>query len=159
LAKLEEHFDVTIVTQNVDNLHERAGSSKVIHLHGELFKSQSCVDSNLVYEIDGWEIKLGEKCEKGSQLRPFIVWFGEMVPMMESAIKASLEADIFVVIGTSLLVYPAASLIQYAPVNAPKFIIDVKLPFVGFIENLHPIEALASVGTKQMSKELLSRFS
>ena len=92
LAALERYFDVTIVTQNVDPLHERAGSSKVIHLHGELLKSQSSLDSSLVYEMDHWELKLGDQCEKGSQLRPYIVWFGEPVPLMESAIKEAKEA-------------------------------------------------------------------
>jgi NAD-dependent deacetylase len=159
LARLEEYFEVTIVTQNVDNLHERAGSSKVLHLHGELFKSQSCLDPRLVYDIDGWEIKLGDCCEKGSQLRPYIVWFGELVPMMEPALEITAQADIFAVIGTSLLVYPAASLIQYAPASAPKFIIDVKIPEVGLVENLVPIEAPASVGTTQMAKTILSQLS
>ncbi len=158
LARLEAYFDVTIITQNVDNLHERAGSSKVLHLHGELFKSQSCLDPTLVYDIEGWEIKLGDCCEKGSQLRPYIVWFGEMVPMMEPAIDAAMAADIFAVIGTSMLVYPAASLIQYAPTSSPKFIIDVKIPTIGFYDNLYPIEAPASVGTKLMSKEILSLY-
>lgn len=158
LARLEEHFDVTIVTQNVDNLHEKAGSSKVIHLHGELFKSQSTLDPSLVYEMDGWEIKVGDKCEKGSQLRPFIVWFGEMVPMMEPAIDVAMEADIFAVIGTSMLVYPAAGLIQYAKKNIPKYIIDVRIPETGFIENLRKIEAPASVGAKIMSEEIKLKY-
>ncbi|PSL07496.1 SIR2 family NAD-dependent protein deacylase [Cecembia rubra] len=154
LARLEEHFDVTIITQNIDNLHEKAGSSKIIHLHGEILKSQSTLDPSLVYEMDGWEINIGDKCEKGSQLRPFIVWFGEMVPMMEPAIDAAMEADIFVVIGTSLLVYPAAGLIQYAKQSICKYIIDVKVPETGFIGNLKKIEAPASVGTKIMSEEI-----
>jgi len=159
LARLEKYFDVTIVTQNVDNLHEKAGSSKIIHLHGELFKSQSTVDPSLVYEMDGWEIKLGDKCEKGSQLRPFIVWFGEMVPMMEPAIEAAMEADIFAVIGTSMLVYPAAGLIQYAPKDSLKYIIDVKLPQTGFFDNLRAIEAMASIGTQMMSQELIEKYA
>jgi len=158
LARLEERVDVTIVTQNVDNLHEKAGSSKIIHLHGELFKSQSTLDPSLVYEMDGWEIKVGDKCEKGSQLRPFIVWFGEMVPMMEPAIDVAIEADIFAVIGTSMLVYPAAGLIQYAKKNIPKYIIDVRIPETGFIENLRKIEAPASVGTKIMSEEIRLKY-
>src|SRR5687767_5294176 len=107
LAGLEKHFDVTVVTQNVDNLHERAGSTKVIHLHGSLFESRSTVDPSLIYPIKDWELKLGDKCEKGSQLRPNIVWFGEMVPMMEVAASIAAEADIFIVAGTSMLVYPA----------------------------------------------------
>ncbi|MCH6233581.1 SIR2 family NAD-dependent protein deacylase [Cognataquiflexum rubidum] len=159
LVRLEKYFDVTIVTQNVDHLHEKAGSSKIIHLHGELFKSQSTVDPSLVYDMDGWEIKLGDKCEKGSQLRPFIVWFGEMVPMMEPAIDAAIEADIFAVIGTSMLVYPAAGLIQYAPKESLKYIIDVKVPETGFFDNLKPIEAKASIGTAMMSKELIEKYA
>ena len=159
LARLEKYFDVTTITQNVDNLHEKAGSSKVIHLHGELFKSQSTVDPSLVYEMDGWEIKIGDKCQKGSQLRPFIVWFGEMVPMIEPAIDIVSEADIFAVIGTSLLVYPAAGLIQYAPKSSIKYIIDVKIPDVGNIHKLYPIEGLASVGTKKMAKEIIEKYT
>lgn len=159
LARLEEFFDVTIVTQNVDNLHEKAGSSKVIHLHGELFKSQSTLDPSLVYDMEGWEIKIGDKCEKGSQLRPYIVWFGEMVPMMDVAIDIAREADIFAVIGTSMLVYPAAGLIQYAKNGIPKYIIDIKIPETGFIENLVKIEAPASVGTNIMSGEIKEKYA
>jgi NAD-dependent deacetylase len=159
LARLEKHFDVTVVTQNVDNLHEKAGSKKVIHLHGELFKSQSTLDPSLIYEMERWELKLGDKCEKGSQLRPYIVWFGEMVPMMEPAIIVAKRADIFAVIGTSMLVYPAAGLIQYAPKSIPKYIVDVKIPQTPFIENLKKIEALASLGTKAMSKEIRKLYA
>lgn len=155
LAALEKHFEVTIVTQNVDPLHEMAGSTKVIHLHGELFKSQSSLDSNLVYEIDHWELKLGDKCEKGSQLRPYIVWFGEAVPFMERAIKEAMEADVFAVIGTSLLVYPAAGLIQYAPRQIPKYVIDLKVPDIGLVEKVVKIEATASEGVRLMSEEIL----
>jgi len=159
LARLEEHFDVTVVTQNVDNLHEKAGSKKVIHLHGELFKSQSTLDPSLVYEMEGWELKLGDKCEKGGQLRPFIVWFGEMVPMMDPATERAMEADIFAVIGTSMLVYPAAGLIQYAPKHIPKYIVDVRIPQTGFIGNLKKIEAPASLGTKAMSEEIRKLYA
>src|SRR5690554_5663378 len=155
LAKLEKDFDVTIVTQNVDPLHERAGSTHVIHLHGELFKSQSTVDPSLVYDMDHWELKLGDKCEKGSQLRPYIVWFGEPVPKMEEAIEAAIEADIFAVVGTSLLVYPAAGLVQYVPRHVPKYIIDIKVPEIGLVENLIEIEATASEGVRQLMEELL----
>lgn len=158
LAKLEKFFDVTIITQNVDNLHEKAGSSKIIHLHGELFKSQSTLDPNLIYNMDGWQINLGDKCEKGSQLRPYIVWFGEMVPMMEPAIDAAADADIFAVIGTSMMVYPAASLIQYTKRNIPKYIIDVKIPETGALENLCEIEAPASRGTKIMAEEIIKQY-
>jgi len=159
LVRLEDFFDVTIITQNIDNLHERAGSSNIIHLHGELFKSQSTLDPKLVYEMNGWEIKTGDKCDKGSQLRPFIVWFGENVPLMETAIESTLKADIFVVIGTSLVVYPAAGLIGYSPKNSPKYIIDVKIPEVSYFEHLHKIEAPASVGTKILSEEIISKYA
>ncbi len=155
LAELEQHFDVTIVTQNVDPLHERAGSTKVIHLHGELFKTQSTVDPSLVYEMEGWELTLGAKCEKGSQLRPYIVWFGEPVPKMEEAIDMAREADVFAVVGTSLLVYPAAGLIQYAPRHIPKYVIDIKVPALGLVENLIKIEATASEGVRRMMADLL----
>jgi NAD-dependent deacetylase len=158
LAKLENHFDVTIITQNVDNLHEKAGSSKIIHLHGELFKSQSSKDPNLVYDINGSEIKLGDLCEKGSQLRPYIVWFGEAVPLMEKAIEAAAEADIFAIVGTSLLVYPAAGLIQYAPHGIPKYLVDIHLPEVAFVSNLNKIQALASLGTRIMGDELRKNY-
>ncbi len=154
LAELEKDYEVTIITQNVDDLHEKAGSTNIIHLHGALFKSQSTVDPNLIYDMEGWELKLGDKCEKGSQLRPYIVWFGEAVPMMEEAMKSSMEADIFAVVGTSLLVYPAAGLIDYAPQNAQKFIIDVKIPAVFGHAYLIPIEEKASIGVAKMAKIL-----
>lgn len=124
LVKLEEKFDVHIITQNIDDLHERAGSKKVLHLHGELRKAQSTIDPSLVYTIEGWELKLGDRCEKGSQLRPFVVWFGEPVPKMDDAIRITEKADFFVVIGTSLQVYPAASLLQYVKPQVPIYIID-----------------------------------
>mgnify|MGYP000175543322 FL=1 len=123
LAELEKDFDVTIVTQNIDDLHERAGSSNIIHLHGEIFKMRSEWDEELVYEIRG-DIKLGDKAEDGAQLRPYIVWFEEPVPMIEKAAALLYNCDYFVVIGTSLQVYPAALLLHYAPAFLPKFIID-----------------------------------
>jgi NAD-dependent deacetylase len=128
LVELEQRFDVTVVTQNVDNLHERAGSSRVVHLHGELTKARSTLDPRLVYEIDGWELKEGDKCARGSQLRPHIVWFGEAVPMMETAIEFVRAADVLVIIGTSLAVYPAASLVDFAPSSARLFLIDPAPP-------------------------------
>ncbi len=154
LAELERDYDVTIITQNVDDLHEKAGSSNVIHLHGELFKAQSTVDPSLVYPMEGWEIKLGDKCEKGSQLRPYIVWFGEQVPMMEPAMYAAGEADIFAVVGTSLLVYPAAGLISYCPLDIPKFLIDIKMPVLPAMQHLTKIEEKASTGVSKMIKLL-----
>jgi NAD-dependent deacetylase len=126
LAELEKIFEVQIITQNIDDLHERAGSTNVLHLHGELKKARSTVDENLIYDIDGWELKFGDRCEKGSQLRPHIVWFGEAVPAIEEAIPIVQKADIFVVIGTSLNVYPAAGLINYVRRGVPIFLIDPK---------------------------------
>ena len=124
LAEMEKDFDVSIVTQNVDDLHERAGSSKILHLHGELRKSQSTGDPNLVYDIDGWELNPGDLCEKGSQLRPHIVWFGEAVPAIEEAVVLVSEADLLVIIGTSMNVYPAAGLINYVSPSVPIYLID-----------------------------------
>lgn len=124
LAELENNFDVQIITQNVDDLHERAGSTNVLHLHGEIRKSQSTEDSNLIYEIEGWELKEGDKCEKGSQLRPHVVWFGEAVDKIPDAAELVKKADIFLVIGTSLNVYPAAGLIDYVPSETPIYLID-----------------------------------
>jgi NAD-dependent deacetylase len=155
LARLEEKFSVTIITQNVDNLHEKAGSSNVIHLHGELFKSRSTVDPKLVYEMDGWELKKGDKCEKGSQLRPHIVWFGEAVPMMDIAVEEAASAEIFIVVGTSLQVYPAAGLIDYVPDIVPKYVIDPKMPAIDPRPNLHLIEKKGSVGMNELAEELM----
>ncbi len=155
LAELQNDFDVTIITQNVDDLHERAGSQKVIHLHGSLFESRSTLDPSLVYKINGWELKLGEKCERGSQLRPNIVWFGEMVPMMEVAAYETSLADIFLVVGTSMVVYPAAGLIHEVPREVPKYIVDPKTPEVMPMPNLHFIAEKASVGMDRVRKLLL----
>ena len=124
LVELEKKFDVQIITQNIDDLHERAGSKKVLHLHGEIRKSRSTFNPELVYDIKGWEIKAGEKCEKGSQLRPHIVWFGEMVPEMDLATEISAEADIFLIIGTSLNVYPAAGLVHSTQNDCPVYLVD-----------------------------------
>lgn len=151
LSELEDFFDVYIVTQNVDDLHERAGSKNVLHLHGELRKVRSTVDENLVYNWDK-DLNPGDKCEKGSQLRPHIVWFGEMVPAIDKAKYIVADADIFVVIGTSLQVYPAAALIDYARKSIPKFIIDPKIPEVesGFF----PIKHGASEGVEKLKEYL-----
>ena len=159
LAGLEKHFEVTIVTQNVDNLHEKAGSSRVLHLHGELFKSRSTKDENLCYEMNGWELKLGDRCEKGSQLRPHIVWFGEAVPMMEDAIEEAMGADIFMVVGTSLLVYPAAGLINFVGEEVPKYIIDPKLPDLPDRQNLHLLGEKASTGVPQVADMLVKKYA
>ncbi len=150
LARLEKHFDVQIITQNVDNLHERAGSTKVLHLHGELTKARSTVDSSLVYEIGTKAINIGDKCEKGSQLRPHIVWFHEDVPLIIDAAELASEADIFVVVGTSMQVYPAAGLVNYAAGFVPIYIIDPNKPDVATRKNMIFIEEIGSVGLAKL---------
>lgn len=124
LASLENQFDVHIVTQNIDDLHERGGSTKVLHLHGEILKSRSSVDESLVYDMDKPTIEIGDTCELGSQLRPHIVWFGEAVPMIEKAAELVLSADVLLIVGTSMEVYPAAGLVQFAPTDCPIYLID-----------------------------------
>ncbi len=159
LVKLEKMFDVQIITQNVDDLHEQAGSSNVMHLHGELKKVRSTVDANLVYTLDGWELKKGDLCEKGSQLRPHLVWFGEAVPMIEPAVKLSSEADIFIVIGTSLNVYPAASLVYYVKKNTPVYLIDPHAEMLSGVKNLTVIRETAGKGVPKLVKELIGKES
>ncbi|RAV99619.1 SIR2 family NAD-dependent protein deacylase [Pseudochryseolinea flava] len=156
LAELEEHFDVTIVTQNVDDLHERAGSTHVIHLHGSLFESRSTKNATLVYPIEGWELKIGDLCPLGSQLRPNIVWFGESVPLIEVAAHHAMDADFFLVVGTSMAVYPAAGLISYVPSDSIKFIVDPNLPEVGKFPNVRMIQDKASTGMEIVQRELLA---
>ena len=154
LVGLEEKYDVTIITQNVDDLHERAGSSKVVHLHGELRKVRSVSNPILVYD---WEddLHLGDTAEDGSQLRPHIVWFGEMVPMMEIASRIAMESDIFLVIGTSMQVYPAAGLIDYTPYEIPKFLIDPNAPGLG--KEVTVIQEKASSGMEKLKEILLDK--
>jgi len=153
IADLEKWFDVSVITQNVDDLHERAGSSKVLHLHGELRKVRSTIDSSLIYTLDGWELKMGDKCEKGSQLRPNIVWFGEAVPAIYDAIPLVENADIVVVIGTSLAVYPAAGLVHYAKPGAPVFVIDPNRPEVA-LKNVVYIDEKAGTGVEILKQKL-----
>lgn len=158
LAEYEKWFDIEIITQNIDNLHEQAGSSKVLHLHGEIIKSQSTSNPQLVYDIEGWELKMGDTCELGSQLRPFIVWFGEAVPKMEEASAIMAQADAVIIVGTSLQVYPAAGLVHLAPVHAPVFLVDPNTPAVTPIPRLHIISEKASTGLPKallQLKELL----
>jgi NAD-dependent deacetylase len=154
IASLESHFNVQIITQNIDDLHERAGSKNVLHLHGEIMKVRSTLDPKLVYKIDKWEVKMGETCQKGSQLRPHIVWFGEMVPEMDKAILIAEKADFFVVIGTSLNVYPAAGILNYVPPGAPKWLVDPGDFNLDYVINLKHIKAPASQGMKQFRQEL-----
>ena len=155
VTELEKYFDVHVITQNIDNLHERAGSTKVLHLHGELTKVRSTADPSLIYDIGYKEINSGDTCEKGNQLRPHVVWFGEAVPMMEEAVKITSAADIFVVIGSSLNVYPAASLLEYAPREASLWLIDPNdVPIPAFRE-VEVIKAKASEGVKVLTERLM----
>ena len=151
LAELEKDYDVSIITQNVDNLHERAGSRHVLHLHGELMQSRSTIDPSLIYEMneENGEIKMGDKCERGSQLRPNIVWFGESVPMIEKAVPLVQQADIIVIIGTSLNVYPAAALVDYAKAGTPIYLIDPK-DVRASRPNITFIQKGASEGVKEL---------
>jgi NAD-dependent deacetylase len=156
LADLEQYFDVRIVTQNIDDLHERAGSTKVLHLHGEIFKMRSEKNEDLVYPITG-DISFGQLAEDGAQLRPHIVWFEEPVNMMEAAIREVQSADFFLVAGTSLVVYPAAGLINYVPRNATRFIVDKKIPYNASAANWHAIEKPATEGLKEF-KNILTKL-
>ena len=153
LAGLESDFDVQIITQNVDDLHERAGSSHVLHLHGELTKARSSTDPTLIYNLDDPEMKMGDLCGKGSQLRPHIVWFGEEVPAMDEAIRLTQSADILCVIGTSLNVYPAAGLINYAPKGIPVFLIDPNPP-AHLSRHIQVIAEKAGSGVELLCKKL-----
>lgn len=147
---LEKYFDVDIVTQNVDDLHERAGSSKVLHLHGELKKARSSVDSNLVYDLNKWELSLNDKCEKGSPLRPHIVWFGENVPAISEAAKIVKQADLFLIIGTSMNVYPAAGLIDFVADNVPIYVIDPNQPLLKSDRDITFIKEKACAGMSKL---------
>lgn len=153
LAELETDFEITIITQNIDDLHERAGSTHIVHLHGEIFKMRSEKISSLIYEIRE-DILHGQLAEDGAQLRPHIVWFEEEVPMINVAAQIAKEADIFIVIGTSLAVYPAAGLVHYAPRSAPKYIIDKNIPDVSYIPNLIKLEKPATERIKELKKLL-----
>lgn len=155
LAKLEEIFNVDIITQNIDDLHERAGSSSVLHLHGELKKVRSSVDENLVYDLDGWELKIGDTCEKGSQLRPHIVWFGEPVPLIPKAAEITSMADICLIIGTSLNVYPAAGLVNHVESGTPIYLIDPADIDTSHIPGVKVIKEKAGSGTPKLVEELL----
>lgn len=156
LAELEKDFDVHIITQNVDDLHERAGSTRIIHLHGELKKVRSVKNPFRVFDLEGWEVKWGDVAEDGHQLRPHIVWFGEEVPMMDMAAMITEQADILVIIGTSLQVYPAAGLLHYAPTHIPKYLIDPKGDAVRGIENLTVINKTATEGVAELKQLLLA---
>lgn len=153
LAELEKDFDVTIITQNIDDLHERAGSTNILHLHGEILKMRSERDPELIYPVTG-DIRLGDKAEDGSQLRPHIVWFEEPVPMMELAVPIVNRADLFVVVGTSLVVYPAAGLVNYTRQDIPLFVLDKKLPYLPDNGFLTCIEKPATEGISLLRSKL-----
>lgn len=156
LARLERDFEVEIITQNIDDLHERAGSTRVLHLHGELRKMRSERNPDLIYDLEGWELKYGQRGEDGALLRPHVVWFGEAVPNIEAAARMVEGADIFVVIGTSLAVYPAAGLLHYAPAGCPVFLIDPRVPECARGRGITLIETGASEGVGILTKKLES---
>ena len=155
LVRLEEKYDVHIITQNIDNLHERAGSTQVLHLHGELTKGRSDRDDNLIVEIGNKEIHLGDKAPDGAQLRPHIVWFGEAVPNIEPAAELCEQADYFIVIGTSMNVYPAAGLIHYVPKSTPCYLVDPKA--VPISRPITIFQEKAGTGVKKVVDELLQK--
>ncbi len=149
LAELEQDFDVTVITQNIDDLHERGGSTNVLHLHGSIFQMRSVQNEHEVFEIRD-DIKVGDHAADGSQLRPNIVWFEEAVPMIDPAVEVMRSAEIFAVVGTSLVVYPAAGLVNYAPWQIPKFIVDKSIPYTQNVYNLTAIEKPATEGMKEL---------
>ncbi|MCS6905498.1 MAG: Sir2 family NAD-dependent protein deacetylase [Bacteroidia bacterium] len=160
LVELEKYFRVAIITQNVDNLHERAGSSCIIHLHGELIKVRGIAYPYYVYEIGGEPIAIGDVCEKGSQLRPHIVWFGEEVPLISIASQITCVADIFVVVGTSFNVYPAAGLISVTKDSIPKYVVDKDMPDLpGGYYNLKTIEKPASIGVPEVVADIIANYA
>ncbi|MBV2225842.1 MAG: NAD-dependent deacylase [Sphingobacterium mizutaii] len=154
LAELEKDYDITIITQNIDDLHERAGSSKVLHLHGQIRKGQSSINPNLIYDINGTDIKDGDLCELGSQLRPHVVWFGEAVPNMNEAYKIARQADVFITIGTSLQVYPAANLIYETKPDCKLILIDPNAEQYRVPPVVLKIAEKASVGVDYLAKYL-----
>ncbi|HEX2935523.1 MAG TPA: NAD-dependent deacylase [Bacteroidales bacterium] len=158
LAELEKYFDVHIITQNVDNLHERGGSKNIIHLHGELTKIRSTVDPSYIIDIGYKDLHMGDKCPKGGQLRPHIVWFGEAVPAIEEAADVASTADVFAVIGTSLNVYPAAGLINYVPSKTPIYLIDPNDVLIPKGCNIDFIKEKAGKGVEILKTKLLKQF-
>lgn len=157
LVELEKDHEVQIITQNIDDLHERAGSTKVLHLHGELRKARSTADPSLICEIEGWELKEGDLCEKGAQLRPHVVWFGEAVPAIQEAARIASTADIFVVIGTSMNVYPAAGLINYVPRDTIVYLIDPNEVVFPGLSGIRVIRSGAGEGVAELIRDLRNK--
>jgi len=155
IAELEEVFDVQVITQNVDDLHERAGSTKVLHLHGEIMKARSTANDQLVYVLKDWQLNEGDVCEEGSQLRPHIVWFGEMVPEMDTANALAALSDLMVVVGTSLNVYPAAGILNFVPGTVPTWLLDPAEFQLQYIKGLRQIQQTAVKGAVELKNELL----
>ncbi|SFC08713.1 NAD-dependent deacetylase [Parapedobacter composti] len=158
LVTLEEKYNVSIITQNIDDLHERAGSGSVLHLHGLITQSRSTVNPNLTYPVKGYEIHMGERCELGSQLRPHVVWFGEAVPAMGEAIPICRRADIFIIIGTSLQVYPAAGLLDEVPATAVKYFVDPAASQLAGNTDVICIDDKASVAVPRITAQLMAAF-
>lgn len=159
IAELEQYFDVEVVTQNVDNLHERAGSTRVTHLHGELMKLRSERNPELIVPIEGWEQKMDARADDGALLRPHIVFFGESVPMFYAATRIAASADVMIVVGTSLAVYPAASLVRYARAGVPVYVVDPGNPDVAMIRNpLTHIKARAAEGMPALAEKLINEL-
>ncbi|MDX2245322.1 MAG: NAD-dependent deacylase [Bacteroidia bacterium] len=157
LAELEAHFEVQIITQNIDDLHEKAGSAHILHLHGEINKMRSVTDSSYIVDVEG-DINLGDTAPDGGQLRPHIVWFGEEVPLITKAVKLMAGADIVAVIGTSLVVYPAAGLLEVAPPYAPVFVVDPHKPPISGARNIHYIQERGSIGVPILATLLKEKF-
>lgn len=158
LASLEQYYDVQIITQNIDDLHERAGSSKTLHLHGELLKARSTIN-NKTYELNNFELNIGDKCPEKSQLRPDVVWFGEAVPNMTRAMELCQDTNYLIITGTSLSVYPAANLIEFVPDNCKKYLVDPNEILTNDIKNLTIIKEKASIGIPTLANILINEIS
>jgi NAD-dependent deacetylase len=155
ITKLQEQFEVQVVTQNVDDLHERAGNQNVLHLHGELKKVRSTAHPHTVYDLEDWELKMGDMCENGHQLRPHIVWFGEEVPNLYTAAELVSTSDAIIIVGTSLNVYPAAGLYQYAPESCPIWIIDPKANELRYPDSITPLNEKAGAAMPRLVRSFL----
>jgi len=158
IAELEKHFEIQIITQNIDDLHERAGSSNILHLHGELLKARSTIN-NKTYELNNFELNIGDKCPEKSQLRPDVVWFGEAVPNMTRAMELCQDANYLIIIGTSLTVYPAANLIEFVPDNCKKYLVDPNEFLTNDIKNITIIKEKASIGIPTLANILINEIS